>query len=215
MLSHNTFLNLKRLAALLIFVLFTSNVSALANNKDTITFTKISKEESVSLASKCLSKKLQNDLILKSVSVKFNKIESYFISSKEIGIRGEGTCRLNDEANNLPLNFDVKIDVTKRAATDVKYVFLNMEGVTDANSSLTPEDVITEKLLQQIKSDYKTQNIVIAIDFLEGKPLDNGEKGFVGAGEIRLNGLDWKKINFDVKGDVETAKVSVVKYQIK
>jgi hypothetical protein len=215
MKAHNTFFKFNKFAAVLIFVLAVSNVSVLANGNDAVTFAKIGKEESLLLAAKSLSKKLQNDLLLKNVSVKFKKIEGYMISSKQIGIKGEGTCRLDGEANDLPLNFDVKIDVTKRAATDIRYVFLNMEGAVNANSVLTPEDLITEKLLQQIKGDYKTENIVIAIDSLEGKSLENGEKKFIGTGEIRLNGFDWKKINFDVKGDMAKAKVSVVKYQIK
>lgn len=214
MKAHNIIIKFKSFAAVLIFVLAGLNFSVLAAN-DAVTFARISKEETVSLAVKSLSKKLQNDLMLKSVSVKFSKIEGYVISGRQIGIKGEGTCRLDGETNDLPLNFDVKIDVGKRAATDVKYVFLNMEGATDANSTLASEDVITQRLLKQIKDDYKTENIVIAIDSLEEKSLENGEKEYVGTGEIRLNSFNWKKINFDVKGSLEKAKVSVVKYQIK
>lgn len=215
MRSHYKILNLKKIAALLIFGLFAANVSTQAKSNDLVTFAKISKVESVSLVSKSLSKKLQNDLVLKSVSVKFSKIESYYVSNKEIGIKGEGTCRLDGEANDLPLNFDVKIDVDKSAAVDVRYVFLNMEGAVDANSVLTPEDVITEKLLQKIRDDLKTQDIVLALDFLEGKQLENGEQEFTGSGEIRLNALEWKKISFNVKADLEKTKVSAMNYQIK
>jgi hypothetical protein len=211
--SLNTIFNLKKIAASLIFCLFAAAVSTQAN--DAVTFAKISKADSVSLAAKSLSKKLQNDLVLKSVSVKFSKIEGYLAANGHIGVRGEGTCRLDGEANDLPLNFDVKIDTRKRAATDVRYVFLNMEGATDANSVLTPEDVITEKLLQKIKNDFKSENIVIAIDFLESKTLENGENAFTGAGEIRLNGFDWKKISFDVRADTGKAKAAVLKYEIK
>lgn len=205
------------------FVLFVANVSLLARTYDSSSAIKLGKKESVAIATRELTNKLQNDLVLQNVSVKFSKAEQYFISDKQIGIRGEGTCRLDNKANDLPLNFDVKIDVNKHSAIDVRYVFLNMEGAVNANSALTPEDVVTEKLLQQIKKDYKTENIVVAIEFLNDQTFENGEKGFTGGGEVQVNGMGWKKISFDVKAadssssssSGEKSKLSIAKYLIK
>lgn len=207
--------NLKKIVSLSFFVLCIANISLFAKSADASSSIRLGKEESVAIAAKSLSKKLQSDLALKNVSVKFNQAESYVISGTQIGIKGEGICQFNGNANDLPVNFDVKIDVGKRAATDVKYVFLNMEGAVDANSTVSAEDIVTEKLLRKIKNDYKTQNIVIALDYVKEQTLPNGEKGFTGAGEVRVNGMTWQKISFDAKAGQEKAKLSVVKYQIK
>lgn len=169
---------------------------------------RLAKDESIAIAAKSLSKKLQSDLVSRTVSVKFTKAEQYIVSDTEIGLRGAGTCRLDGDASELPINFDVKIDVTKRAAQDVRYVFLNM----GADVRLTVEDVVTEKLLQKMKNDFKTENVVVAIDYISD---ENGDKGFTGSGEMRLNGMIWKKISFEAKSGGEKTDVSIIKYQVK
>lgn len=204
-----------RFIPIMFFFLFAANTSLMATNNYVAGVAKLSKAESVAIASKELSKKLQSDLVLKNVSLKFNKTERYIVSDNQIGIRGEGTARLDSDASDLPLNFDVKIDVSKHSALDVKYVFLNMEGAVDANSVLTPEDQITEKLLKQLKQDYKTENIVVAIEYLNDQTFENGDKGFNGGGEVQVNGMGWRKFSFDVKADNDKTKFSIGKYLIK
>ena len=212
---HNRNSDLKKLFSLFLFVFCVGNISLFAKSTDALSSAGLGKAETVAIAVRSLSKKMQADLALKNVSVKFSETESYVISRTEIGIKGEGICRFNGNANDLPMNFDVKIDVTKRAATDVQYVFLNMEGAVDENSTVSAEDVVTEKLLQKIKNDYKTQNIVIALDYVNEQALPSGGKGFTGAGEVRINGMLWQKISFDAKAGQEKAKVADVKYQIQ
>lgn len=208
--SLNSILNLKKVFALLIIFSFAA-ISVLANDNDSVRAIRISKDESISIAAKGLSKKMQTDLASKQISVKFTKAEQYFISDSEIGLRGEGTCRIDGDANDLPINFDIKIDVNKRSADDVRYVFLNMKG----EAGLTVEDVVTEKLLQKMKNDFKTENVVVAIDYVNDATLENGEKGLIGAGEVRLNGMVWKKIEFSGKNSDDIKDVSITKYQIK
>lgn len=211
MRSQNTTFKFKGIISALFFMLFAANASLLAN----VNAAALGRAESIAIASKELSKKLQNDLVLKSVSIKFSKSEQYAVSKNQIGIRGEGTCRLDGEANDLPLNFDVVIDVNKLSASDVKYVFLNMEGTVNEKSVLTPEDIITNKLLQQIKKDFKTENIVLSIDYLNDQAFANGDKGFNGGGEIQVNGMGWRKFSFDVKAEDEKTKFSIMKYSLK
>ena len=172
---------------------------------------KLAKDESINIAAKSLSNKLKSDLVSKTVSVKFTKAEQYIVSDSEVGLRGEGTCRIDGDASELPINFDVKIDVAKRSAEDVRYVFLNMA----ADEGLTVEDVVTEKLLQKMKNDFKTENVVLAIDYISDETSVAGDKGFIGSGEVRLNGMVWKKINFEAKAGQEKTDVSIVKYQVK
>lgn len=208
--SLNSNLNLKRLFALFVVTLLAAG-SILANDNDSVRAVRISKDESISIAVKGLSKKLQTDLVLKQVSVKFTQAEQYFVSDSEIGLRGAGTCRIDGDANDLPINFDIKIDVSKRSTDDVKYVFLNMKG----EAGLTVEDVVTEKLLEKMKSDFKTENVVVAIDYVNDATLENGEKGLNGGGEVRLNGMVWKKIEFSAKSSNDINDVLITKYQIK
>ena len=209
--AQNTVSNLKRILALSVFVLFAANSSLLANTGDAVRAVLMAKDESIAIAAKGLSQKLKTDLVLKQVTIKFSKAEQYYVSDSQIGLKGEGTCRIDGEANDLPINFDVKIDIDKHSAADVRYVFLNMEGA----SGLTVEDVVTEKLLQKMKSDFKTENVVVALDYVGEATLENGDKGFNGTGEVRLNGMVWKKIEFSAKSGSEKSDVSITKYQIK
>lgn len=208
MSSQKLIINLKKILALSIFVLFASS-PLLANGGDAARAISIAKDESIAIASKSLSKKLQADLVLKTVSVKFNKAEQYYISNSLIGLKGEGTCRIDGEATDLPINFDVKIDVGKHNAADVRYVFLN------SGADSTVEDAVTEKLLQKMKSDFKTEDIVIAVDYVKEATLEDGEEGFSGSGEVKLNGMIWRKVEFNAKAGNEKSDVSILKYQIK
>lgn len=209
MIIETNKLTLKKLIFISFLMIFAFQFTAFAADKEKAApSARMSKDETVSIASKSLSSKLKSDLVSKTVAVKFTKAEQYFVSDTEIGLRGEGTCRLDGEANDLPINFDVKINVNKRAADDVRYVFLNME----APAGLTIQDVVTEKLLEKLKSDFKTDNVVLAVDYVSDK---NQENSFNGSGEVRLNGMVWKKFSFDVQAGSSLEDLSITKYEIE
>lgn len=199
---------LRKIFFLVFLTLFTFQIAALAADKEKSSSSRISRDEAVSIASKGLSSKLKTDLVSKAVAVKFTKAEQYFVSDTEIGLRGEGTCQLDGAATELPINFDVKIDISRHSAEDVRYVFLNM----DAPAGLTVEDVVTAKLLEKMKSDFKTENVVVAVDYVSDK---NQANAFNGSGEVRLNGMVWKKFSFDAKAGSDINDISISKYSVK
>lgn len=181
----------------------------------TVSAAAMSREQTLTLAKQSLSQKLKNDLVLKDVAVKFNKIQSYDAVSNTVEIKGEGTCRLDGEVNDLPVYFEVKIDTNSQKAANVGYVFLNVEGAVTTASTVTVEDVMTNELLNRLKNDLKTEAVVVAIDFVNQETANGGEKQIFGAGEVKLNGLIWKKIAFEARIGESADSISNLKYQLK
>jgi hypothetical protein len=200
---------------LLVFFLFTFSVTgAAAKPGDVFAKTALSADETYSIAARGLVKKLETDLVLNGIKVKFVKVERYAISKSQIGIRGEGACRLGAEDNDLPINFDVKINVNNRNVADIAYNFVEAEETSESNSLSENETFVTRQLMEKIKADFKTENIVVAIDYLN-ENLNNGAKAFTGAGEVRLGDMVWKKISFEIVAESANQNGATVKYKIQ
>jgi hypothetical protein len=213
MTTTNKYFN--HLNLLLVFFLFTFSATvATAKPGDAFTKTTLSADETYSIAARGLVKKMENDLVLNDIKVKFVKAERYAISKSQIGIRGEGSCQLGAEDNALPINFDVKINVNNRNIADVAYNFVEAEEAGESNSLSENETFVTRQLLEKIKADFKTENIVVAIDYLN-ENLNNGAKAFTGAGEVRLGDMVWKKISFEVAAESQNQNGATVKYKIQ
>lgn len=215
----------KNLKFLLVFFLFTFSVTTIitfsvttiiAKPKD-VTAAKaiLTVDETYSIAARGLARKMETDLVLSNIKVKFAKVERYSISKSQIGLRGAGSCQLGEEDNALPINFDVKINVNNKNVADVAYNFVNAEEANESDSLSEDESFVTRRLLEKIKADFKTENIVLAIDYLNDTNLDNGAKSFTGAGEIRLGDMVWKKISFEIVAGSENQADAAVKYKIQ
>ena len=64
-------------------------------------------------------------------------------------------------------------------------------------------------LLKKIAADYKTENVVIAIDGFETENASGNQKEYKGLAEIRVGDVEWQRIDFDVvlNGDKKAEKV--------
>ena len=159
----------------------------------------------VSIAVRALSQKLKNDLAVSSINLKLDKVQSQNISRTQIRVKGTGA------ANELPINFEVKIDRIKDIPVDVAYVIANpADSVTIAADT---EDLLTRNLLNQLSKDYKTERIVISIDGFDTTQSGDA-KNFKGTGEIKV-GFELSRIDFDVTIDQKTDTPTLVKYKVK
>lgn len=163
------------------------------------------------IAAAKLSKKLQADLGDSRVQVKLTNVEEYKISKNEIGLVGDGTCVLAAD-NQMPIRFEVKLNTANHKVSEVIYDFVENTAEYAPTSN---EDVLMKELMKQIRSDYKTENIVIAIDAVENVGKVEKSEKFLGVGEVRIGDLVWNKIKFDVALDTETKKASKVVYKIE
>ena len=53
------------------------------------------------------------------------------------------------------------------------------------------------EIMEKIHNDYKTTQIVIAID--DFQQIDQQNNVYKGSGEVRVGGMMWKQIDFKVK----------------
>lgn len=162
------------------------------------------------LVTQNLSEKLRSDLGNDGLQVKLNNVSQSKISADEI--EGDATCILADEGISLPLRFRAKIDPVDQNVLSVGYDFVDS---TVSYAPTSTEEVLMRELMTKIKGDYKTENIVIAIDAVENVEGVKDEKKFLGSGEVRIGGFVWNKIKFDVALDAQTQKANNIIYQIE
>ena len=71
-----------------------------------------------------------------------------------------------------------------------------------------------KNLLQKIAADYKTENVVIAIDGFDTENTAGNHKEFKGLAEIRVGEVEWKRIDFNIVLNDEN-KASKVEYSLR
>lgn len=158
-----------------------------------------SSEKTQMLAAQALLKKIQADLSNTDVRVKIDEANQYQVSDSQIGIKGNGVCLLESDAEQLPINFDVKIDAKNLSVADVEYSFANLAAETTATAAM--EEAVTLKLLKQVAAEHKTSNVVIALDSLNVEKNPIGENRLTGTGEARIGDFEWRKIQVEVQLD--------------
>ena len=159
-----------------------------------------------------LSEKIQNDLANKNVRVKLNNVREYKISKSQIELSGDAVCILTDDNSQLPISFDAKMDVVNQSVVDVTYDFVEPAASYNPTGN---EEILMKVLMGKISRDYKTENIVIALDSVENVANVNGEKKFLGIGEVRVGDMVWNQIKFDVVLDAKTQKANKIVYKIE
>lgn len=167
-----------------------------------------------SLVVENLQKKLKTDLADETVSVKLNTVEEYKISKNQIGLKGQGFCLITGENDQLPMTFDVKVNSNNLSVIEVQYDFAELVNASE-NAPTSNEDVLIKELMSKISQDYKTKNIVIAIDGMENVSNVTNRKQFTGVGEVRIGSLVWNKIKFDVVVDDATNKATKIVYKVE
>ena len=172
------------------------------------------KKQIHSLVINNLQKKLKTDLANETVSVKLSNIEEYKVSKNQIGLKGSGFCLISSENNHLPMTFDVKVNSSNFRVIEVKYDFAEFTNASDFPLSSNKE-ILMKELMGRISQDYKTENIVLAIDEMEDVSNITNQKEFTGIGEVRIGTLVWNKIKFDVVLDAQTQKASKIIYKVE
>ncbi len=125
-------------------------------------------------------------------------------------MKGNGFCVLKGENNQLPMRFDVKVNPDNLSVSEINYDFAELTDASEYAPSFN-EEVLMKELVGKISQDYKTQNVVIAIDGVENVSNVTNQKEFTGIGEVRIGTLVWNKIKFDVVfADASNAATKVI-----
>lgn len=168
-----------------------------------------------SLVATNLSAQLKRDLAKSDVTVKLSNVNQEQISKNTIAIKGDAFCLFDNEDIGLPVRFEAKIDVAQKTVSNIDYDFV--EASTAAAPEYAPtsnEEFLMKELMKQISRDYKTENIVVALDGVEGNQSSIGEKQFTGAGEVRIGDLEWNRIKFNVVVD-QSGRAKKIVYDVK
>jgi hypothetical protein len=165
------------------------------------------------LVTQNLSKKLQSDLADSGLTIKLNSLEEYEISGSEIGFKGSASCLLTKQYNQLPLEFEIKVNSASQNVLDIKYNFV--EASADTYAPTSNEEILMKELMAKIRRDYKTENIVIAIDAVEEIRGAKDADKFLGIGEVKIGDMVWNKIRFDVVLDAKTREAKKIIYRVE
>ena len=167
------------------------------------------KDKALSLLQQNLSNRLKAELLTENVTVKFTKVQQNELSNSEIYLIGDGLAVLPTEKTVLPIKFKAEVNPVEEVVSDVEYAFVEGDY-----SPTTDEEVLMKHLLKKIAADYKTENVVIAIDAFETTQASGNQRELKGIAEVRVGDVEWKRIDFDVVLNNEN-QASKVAYQLK
>lgn len=178
---------------------------------------KVIAEKSYSVAVKRMTAELQNTFNDKTVSFKLTDLRNDKINKQTVRVEGEGFAVFTGRSENLPLHFSFSTDAKGQKVSDLNYEFLAADAVSpDLTLDDAPDKVessLMQGIMKQIHKDYKTTEIVIAID--DFQQVDSQNNVYQGSGEVRVGGMIWKQIDFKVKLDDKNEKSEDVNYKIE
>lgn len=163
-------------------------------------------QQMVNMAVQGLSQKLQADLAMNKVNIRLGKVENQNISNEEVIVSGFGTVQ---NAKDISLTFDVVVNPVKSEIVNVTYDIVSPVALEPASAT---ESFLMKKVMGKIKNDYKTEEIVMAIDTFQTVKSVGGKTNYVGVAEIRV-GMEWNRIEFDVQGNPKTGAATAIKYK--
>lgn len=158
------------------------------------------------LAVKSLSQKLRSDLSLNRVNLKIGRIENRNISNEQVIVSGFGTV---ENAKDVSVAFDVVVNPLKADVVAVTYDIVKPEVSKGVSAT---EAFLMKNVMNKIRADHKTDQIVMAIDNFEAVKNIDGTTNYVGTAEVKV-GMRWNRIEFDVQRDSKKGTVSGVKYK--
>ena len=167
-------------------------------------------DKAVALVAQNLSAKLKTDLVSNNLSIKFTNVEKSDVSNKEVVLKGEAKAVLPSENTELPFKFEASVNTSDEVINNIEYAFVE----SSSYEPTTDEEFLMKNLLQKLAADYKTENVVIAIDGFDTENTAGNQKEFKGLAEVRVGEVEWKRIDFDVVLNDEN-KASKVEYSLR
>lgn len=159
-----------------------------------------------------LTEKLRFDLADKTVEVKISDVQNKATVKNQIAFDGKALAVVKNDKTELPFEFTAKVNLNNKIVEDVSYKFV------EAPSEFAPgiaEDSLMKELMTAISKDYKTTNIVMAIDGFETNKLTANETKYEGSGEVRIGDVEWRKIKFNVVLDSQNPTAAKVLYELQ
>ncbi len=197
------------LTILALMVFATLSINAKANNA-TNAGLKIDRYKNAIIQK--LAEKLRVDLADPNVEVRMNDVRNNEISSTRLNFDGEALAVVKDDKTELPLQFTAKVNLTNQSVEDVDYKFV------ESSPEFAPSDVqgnLMTNLMTQISKDYKTTDIVIAIDNFDTSKTSSDQMKYEGTGQVRIGDFEWRTINFNVVVDSQTQTATKVVYSVQ
>ena len=149
--------------------------------------------KALSLLEKNLSNRLKAELLTENVTVKFTKVQTNELSTSEVYLIGDGLAVLPSEKTELPIKFKAEVNPVEEVVSDVEYAFVESNFAPTSD-----EEILMRHLLKKLAADYKTENVVIAIDGFETENILGNQKEYKGLAEVRVGDVEWQRIDFDV-----------------
>lgn len=169
----------------------------------------VSSSRTSTLVVQNLTQILKADLVQEKVAVRLGNLEQTAVSSNEVVLQGDATCVLPVENTQLPITFEARFNLASQTVDDIKYTFVESEYAPTSE-----EEILMKELMQKISRDYKTQEIVIALDNFETSATNGNRLQYKGIGEVKIGSVQWSKIDFDVTMN-SNKTAAKIEYKIK
>jgi hypothetical protein len=159
-----------------------------------------------------LTEKLRVDLADNNVEVRMNDVRNNEVSDNRVNFDGDALAVVKYDKTELPLQFTAKVNINKQSVETIDYKFV--EAAPDFAPGEIQGNLMTN-LMTQISKDYKTTNIVIAIDNFDASEIKAGQTKYEGTREVRIGDFEWRRINFNVVLDSQNQNATKILYEIQ
>ena len=143
-----------------------------------------------------LAKKLKTDLADQNLSLRIKELDEYETQQEQVKIYGEALLVPAKDKVSKEVYFDAVINEKTDEVTLINYTLA--EDTSEAN------DYLTDVVIKKLRKDYKTDDVILTVSNVE-KIQTSGEK-YKGIGEVMIDGLMLKEINFEIELEKENVK---------
>ncbi len=215
MIKQNQFFNVKNIVvALIIGVVVSTLMVTDANAEGRKRIYSLSAIKAKKLVANNLAGTLRNDLSNPNINFQVRNVEVFKVEKNQITMKGDGYCVLTKSNDKMPMKFETIIDARSNELAKVKYNFVDFNESKE-NSINANEDNLMTALLKKFSKDYKTENIVVAIDSVKGLTLSSSKKSYTGFGDVKIKNGSWKSVEFTIELNADNKTAKSVVYKLK
>lgn len=156
--------------------------------------------------------KLQKDFKVSLVELTLDEVGHFTPNAKTFGVVGNGTFTTDGGNSWQPIEFEIFVNNRGTKLDLIQYQLPKPAPIKDNFAAAQgSEEMAIQGLLNQLKSDYQTENIVVALDDIKADKCAEGQN-IIGRGEMRVGDSDWKKFHFKLTVNDKQGEYSNVNY---
>ncbi len=192
-----------------IAILLTANIFSMPAKKLNYSYKALN-----NMVSEKLKYKLQEDLFEEDLIVKIKTINGNQNSDDRFEMKGEAIYMFPKSNIKVPIRYEAQISLREREVKELNYDFVETKSEYEY-APTNIENVIMDSLLKKVSAEYKTEDVVMALDDEKNSIISEDQKTYKGFGYIQINNKEWKKVQFTIELSLSGKDARKVFYKLQ